>query len=83
MGNRPRIEKPFDRVKKARQNVRELYVDLLGPLTNSECDLIINARVDGLGDMFIVALVNQKRCNSALFLDERERLYNERKKPQG
>lgn len=60
MGNRPRIAMP-NAQQKARTAVRELYSDLIDSLSNNECDLIIQARIDGLGTIFIVDLINKRR----------------------
>lgn len=60
MGNRPRIAKPTAQ-QKARTAVRELYSDLIDNLTNNECDIIIQSRIDGLGPMFIVDIITKRR----------------------
>ena len=80
MGNRPRIAKQptsFEKINRARQSVRELYMDMLGPVSNNECDMIVNARMDGLGDMFIAQLITKKREGYASFIIEREQLHTE------
>lgn len=74
MGTRTRIAKP-DGISRARQCVRELYYDMLGPLSNNECDKIIEARADGLGDMFIVDIITKKRSGRETFVAEREKMY--------
>jgi hypothetical protein len=60
MGNRPRIAKP-NAQQKARTAVRELYSDVIDNLSNTECDLVIKARIDGLGTIFIVDLITKRR----------------------
>ena len=79
MGTRTRIAKPECTITKARKIVRELYYDLLGPLSIAECDKIIDARIDGLGDMIIVSLITQKRNGTIAFREEQSRLYLQRK----
>ena len=76
MGIRPRIAKQSD-VAKARAAIRELYSDVIDNLSNAECDLIINARIDGLGPIFIVDLITKKRQSHREYLAEREALYND------
>lgn len=81
MGNRPRIAKP-NAQQKARSAVRELYSDLIDNLTNNECDLIIQARIDGLGPVFIVQLITSKRIKHQQHNAEVEKIYNEIKNAQ-
>ncbi len=81
--NRIRIAKPEANIFRARKVVRELYSDLIEGLSNAECDKIIQCRIDGLGDTFIVGLIAQKRQASANFLIEREELYSKRKSQLG
>lgn len=80
MGNRPRIAKP-NAQHLARTAVRELYSDLIDNLTNNECDLIIDARINGLGKMFIVGIINQKRSSHLRYMDEVHQLYLQKKQP--
>ena len=76
MGIRPRIAKQGD-VAKARTAIRELYSDVIDNLSNAECDLIIKARIDGLGPIFIVDIITKKRQSHREHLAEREALYND------
>ena len=74
MGTRTRIAK-LDSVTRARQIVRELYSDSLGSLSNNECDKIIQARIDGLGHIFIINLITKKREGREAFELEREKQF--------
>jgi len=76
MGNRPRIAMP-NAQQKARSNVRELYSDAIDNLSNNECDLIIKARMDGFGFIFIVELISQKRKSAATYIEQRQSLYHQ------
>jgi hypothetical protein len=78
MGNRPRIAMP-NAQQKARTAVRELYSDLIDHLTNAECDLIVQARIDQLGSMFIVDLITRKRNAAAERSAEKQSLYEQMK----
>lgn len=78
MGNRPRIAMP-NAQQKARTAVRELYSDLIDNLSNNECDLIVKARIDGLGPVFIVELINQKRESHKAHVAEVEQLWIQKK----
>lgn len=76
MGSRPRIVKPTPQ-QQAYTAVRELYSDIIDNLTNSECEMIIKARVDGLGRIFIVDMITQKRRSRTEHLAEKSKLYDE------
>jgi hypothetical protein len=78
MGHRPRIAMP-NAQQKARTAVRELYSDLIDNLSNNECDLIIRSRMDGLGPVFIVDIVNRKRAAHRAHQDEVEKLWLQKK----
>lgn len=78
MGNRPRIAKASP-LQQARTNVRELYSDLIDNLSNAECDLIIQARIDNLGPMFIVQMITSKRAAHTARTAEKLSLYEQMK----
>lgn len=78
MGNRPRIAKASP-IQQARKAVRELYSDLIDNLTNAECDLIVQARIDKLGPMFIVQMITSKRAAHAARVEEMTTLYQQMK----
>ena len=80
MGNRPRIAKP-NAQQKARTAVRELYSDLIDNLTNNECDLIIQARIDGLGTIFIVDLITKRRDSHKANQRAWEQYHAQKKQP--
>lgn len=81
MGHRPRIAKP-NALQKARTAVRELYSDIIDNLSNAECDLIIKARIDGLGPVFITDIIAKKREKHIAHQAEVSRLYHEIKNAQ-
>lgn len=76
MGNRPRIVKQ-SATQKAYTAVRELYSDIIDNLTNSECEMIIKARMDGIGRIFVVDMITQKRRSKIETMAEKSRLYDE------
>lgn len=78
MGHRPRIVKPTAQ-QKAHAAVRELYSDIIDNLSCNECDLIIQARIDGLGRAFIVDIITKKRAARINYQNEVAALYHEMK----
>lgn len=81
MGNRPRIVKP-NAQQKAHAAVRELYSDIFDNLSYHECNLIIKARIDGLGTVFIADIIRKHRESKAQYHAETQRIYQEIKNAQ-
>lgn len=81
MGNRPRITK-LTPEQQARKNVRELYSDIIDNLTNAECDLIIQARIDKLGTIFIAQMISSRRAAQQARVEEKIQLFNQIKNAQ-
>lgn len=63
------MERRVTKIDRARQIIRELYVDTLGPLTNKECDKIMEGQRCGLGPLFITSIIQATRSSK-----EKERL---------